>query len=139
VTIIVRNLNAISGDDDADVALDVLHEPNVTVQFTPSITDPQVYQAAIALLNLHLRRHHEELVEISLGAQGQVGASGTPGASAQAQVELHLTTHFSMLFSSSIGVAPHGPPDPGTIPLGTEHDRDWSWSPFNVGVVFHLP
>lgn len=142
VTLIWRNFNVVAGDEHADVALDLLHEPNVSIQISPDPANPQVYQAAIALLNLHLRQHHEELVEISLGAQGQVGSSGTPGAAAQIQVELHLTSTFSLTASTSLGVSPHDPSaprDPGSVPLGTAGGLDWSWSPFGVGVLFHLP
>jgi outer membrane protein OmpA-like peptidoglycan-associated protein len=139
VGVVWRNFNLKAGVDDAAVALDVFHEPTLSVQVVPM--NPQVYQLAVAVMNLHLRRHRQELIELSLSPTAQVNSAGVPGAGVQGQIELHLTTRFSLAASSSIGVGPHNPlapPDRGTIPLGTEHGRDWTWSPVSVSALVHF-
>ena len=70
---------------------------------------------------------------------GQLNSAGAPGAGLQLQAELHLTSRFSLTASTALGVGPHTPggsTDRGAIPLGTA-GGDWSWSPFNVGVLVH--
>ena len=141
VSLVWRNANLHTfGGEHAPTALDLLHEPNFSLQLSPDPQNPQVYQAAVTILNWHLRRHGEDLVEIGLSAMGQVNAAGAPGAGLQLQTELHLTSRFSLTASTSLGVGPHtpGPPtDRGSVPLGTTGPADWNWSPFNVGVVVH--
>jgi outer membrane protein OmpA-like peptidoglycan-associated protein len=142
ITLIWRNWNVRQfGSEQARIALDVGHEPNVSVVISPDPQNRQIYQAAITLLNLHLRRHGEDLVEIGLSAQGQVNNTGTFGGAAQAQVELHLTSRFSLTASTSIGVGPdnpNAPPDRGSIGLGRTGGASWTWTPFGVGTLVHF-
>ena len=140
VSLVWRNVNLHTfGGEHTPMAVDLLHEPNFSLQLSPDPQNPQVYQAAVTIVNWHLRRHGEDLVEIGLSAMGQLNSAGTPGAGAQLQAELHLTSHFSLTASTSLGVGPHstGPSmDRGSIPLGTA-GGDWNWSPFGVGVLVH--
>jgi hypothetical protein len=142
VTLICRNCDLLSGDDAATVAVDLIHEPNVQIQISPDPQNAQVYQAAVTLVNLHLRRHRRELIEASLAAQAQIAQpTGTPSAGAQAQVELHVTTRFSLTASTSINVSPHSgsaPSDRGSIPIRTAPGGDWTWAPFSLGVLVHF-
>ena len=140
VSLVWRNVNLHTfGGEHTPTAVDLIHEPNFSLQLSPDPQNPQVYQAAVTIVNWHLRRHGEDLVEIGLSAMGQLNSAGTPGAGAQLQAELHLTSHFSLTASTSLGVGPHttGPStDRGSVPLGTA-GGDWSWSPFGVGVLVH--
>jgi hypothetical protein len=141
VTVVFRNLDALKlGKGNTEVAL--LHEPNVSVQISPDPNSPAAYQAAISLVNVHLKRNWGLLkpdVEISVGAQAGV-AGGSPNAGLQAQVEVHVTTQISIVATSGLnfgpGVKPGDPPDRGAVHFGNR-DVDASFTPFMIGIVGH--
>jgi hypothetical protein len=97
-------------------------------------------QAAIAAINVHLRRHGRDLVELSVSPQGSVDSTGRPSGGLQGQAELHVTAGFSITAATSVSVAPHSDtPDPGSVPLPSPDRRvDLRWAPMSVGVLFHL-
>jgi hypothetical protein len=141
VTVVFRNLDALKiGKGNTEVAL--LHEPNVSVQISPDPNSAAAYQAAISLVNVHLKRNWGLLkpdVEISVGAQAGM-AGGSPNAGLQAQVEIHVTTQVSIVASSGLNfgppVKPGDPPDRGAIHFGNR-DVDASFTPFMIGIVGH--
>jgi hypothetical protein len=137
VTLVLRNFNLPQSGDASTI--DFLHEPGVSIQVTPGTPEP-VVQAAIAAINVHLRRHGRDLVELSVSPQGSLDSSGRPSGGLQAQAELHVTASFSMTAATSVSVAPHSDtPDDGSVPLRSPDRRiDLNWSPFSVGVLFHL-
>jgi hypothetical protein len=142
-TVVFRNLDALKlGSDDTQVAL--LHEPNVSVQLSPDPNSPQAYQAAISLVNVHLKRNWGLLrpdVEFSLGAQAGVTAPGsTPSAGLGVQVEVHVTTQISVVAQSGVtfgpAIQPGDPPDRGALHYGNR-DVDVGFTPFMIGIVGH--
>jgi outer membrane protein OmpA-like peptidoglycan-associated protein len=142
VTAVWRNLNLRAGNEHGAVALDLGHEPNLAVMLSPDPQNRAIYQAAVSVLNLHLRLHGDELIEASLAAQAALAQpSGTRTIGAQLQIELHLNTRFSLTLSSSVAGTPHdpsAPPDRGSIPLGTRSGLDWSWAPISAGFLIHF-
>jgi hypothetical protein len=142
VTAVVRNLHLrVLGDKDSWTALDLFHEPNFSIVLSPEPANQQVYTAAISVLNWHLRSHGDDFVELSLSVLGSSGRpSNTTTIGAQLQVELHLTSRYSVTLSTSIGTSPTDPkaaPDYGGVPLGQSLGWDWNWQPINVGVLYH--
>ena len=73
LTLVYRNFDIKkTGEGDTEVGLG--HEPNVSVQISPDPNSPAVYQAAISLVNVHVKRHWGLLkpdVEFSLGGTGR--------------------------------------------------------------------
>ncbi len=143
VTVVFRNLDALKlGKGDTELA--VLHEPNVSVQISPDPNNQAVYQAAISIVNLHLKRNWGLLkpdIEISFGAQaGVITPGASPTAGAQAQLEVHVTTQISLVATSGLGfgapIRPGDPPDHGAMHFGNR-DFDVSFTPFMVGIVGH--
>jgi len=142
VTVVFRNLDAFKfGKGDTELAL--LHEPNVSVQISPDPNSKAAYQAAVTLVNLHVKRKWGLLkpdIEFSLGAQGGVTNPGaTPSAGVQAQIELHITTTISVTATSGLSLSPSnpgGPPDYGGIHTGNR-DVDVAWTPFMIGILGH--
>jgi hypothetical protein len=143
VTVVFRNLDALKiGKGNTELAL--LHEPNVSVQVSPDPNSPAAYQAAISIVNLHLKRNWGLLkpdVEISLGAQAGVTTPGpNPTAGLQAQVEVHVTTNISIVATSGLGfgpaIKPGDPPDRGATHFGNR-DFDVGFTPFMIGIVGH--
>ena len=117
-------------------SLDIGHEPSLS--FVPSQLPQPVIQAAIAALNLHLRNHGNELVELSASPQVGIGGSG-PQAGVQAQAEIHVTTSLSLTVSSSVTVQPRSDePDPGNLRIGRAGPVDINWSPVTAGVLWHF-
>jgi len=125
VSVVFRNLDALKlGEGDTEVAL--LHEPNVQVQISPDPNNKAAYQAAISLVNVHLKRNWGLIkpdVEFSLGAQvGVTAPSYAPSAALQAQVEVHVTTQVSLVATSGLsfapGLKPGDPPDRGAMHFG---------------------
>jgi hypothetical protein len=137
ITLVLRNFNLPQSGDASTI--DFLHEPGLSIQVTPGTPDA-VVQAAIAAINVHLRRHGRDLVELSVSPQASVDSSGRPAAGVQGQMELHVTSAFSITAATSVSAAPHSDtPDPGTVPLPSPDPRvDLTWSPLSVGVLFHL-
>ncbi|MGN6531225.1 MAG: eCIS core domain-containing protein [Ginsengibacter sp.] len=143
LSFVYRNLNAKSwGSDDSDpLGLDLLHEPNFQLTLSPDPHNAQLYQAALTLINLHLRRNKNEFIEIGLGLQGGMSRPlNLWNVGASLQVEYHITSRFSLTAASSISGTPHSdisPADYSSVSLGT-HGLDWSWSPIVVGMLWHL-
>jgi len=143
VTVVFRNLDALKiGKGDTELA--ILHEPNVSVQLSPDPNSQAAYQAAISIVNLHLKRNWGLLkpdVEISLGAQAGVTTPGpNPTGGLQAQVEVHVTTNISLVATSGVTfgppVKPGDPPDRGALHFGNR-DYDVGFTPFMIGIVGH--
>jgi hypothetical protein len=143
VTVVFRNLDALKiGKGNTELA--VLHEPNVSVQISPDPNSQAAYQAAISIVNLHLKRNWGLLkpdVEISFGAQAGVTTPGpNPTAGLQAQVEVHVTTNISIVATSGLGfgapVKPGDPTDRGATHFGNR-DFDVGFTPFMIGIVGH--
>ena len=139
VTVIYRNFDKWKfGDDDTE--LDVIHEPNISVQLSPDPNNPATYQAAFSLINLHLKRNWGLIkpdVEFSLSPQiSQPGLGGVPSGGLQAQIELHVTSTISLTAQTSVGVGPAmkpgDPPDYGAL-----HYGNVSFSPFMIGILGH--
>jgi outer membrane protein OmpA-like peptidoglycan-associated protein len=108
LAVIYRNLNLIPRADPSTRYLDYLHEPNIGVTVTPDPRNALLLAAQIALINLHLRRHADELVEIALSLQGNYARpSGAFSVNLQTQVELHITPMFSLTAATSLGGSPH--------------------------------
>jgi hypothetical protein len=138
VTLVLRNFNLPQSGDASTI--DFLHEPGVSIQVTPGNLPEPVVQAAIAAMNVHLRRHGRDIAELSVNPQASLGADGTPSAGVSAQAELHVTSSFSITVSTSASVRPHqDEPDEGSLRVTPPNSPvDLTWSPFSVGVLFHL-
>ena len=145
ITLVYRNVNLIPrkfGNQDNELTF--LHEPNISLQISPDPNNSAAYQAAISLVNLHVKRNWGLIqpdIEFSLGAQAGVTAPGnTPGGGVQAQVELHVTTTISVVASSALNfgppVKPGDPPDRGAVHFGNR-DADVAFTPFMIGIVGH--
>ena len=143
VTVVFRNLDALKiGKGDAELA--VLHEPNVSVQISPDPNNQAAYQAAISIVNLHVKRNWGLVkpdVEFSFGAQAGVTTPGpNPTAGLQVQVEVHVTTNISIVATSGLGfgppIKPGDPPDRGAMHFGNR-DFDVGFTPFTIGIVGH--
>ena len=143
-TLVYRNFDLKSfGDDDAPFGVDVgLHEPNFQLLLSPDPHNRAIYQAAFTLINLHFRRHKREFIEVGLSPTATYSEpSGTLAGGAQVQVELHITSRFSLTASSAISASRHddkAPIDYSSIPLGTAQGVDWNWNPVSVGMVWHF-
>jgi hypothetical protein len=143
ITVIYRNLDVFSFGNKANDG-SVLHEPNVTLQISPDPNSPAAVQAAITLVNLHLKRHWGLIspdIEVSLGAQGGVQSpSGAPTGGVQAQVEIHVTTRISITLSTSLtagpGAKPGDPADRGAYHFG-DRNIDMAFTPFSIGILGH--
>lgn len=142
LTLVYRNFDIKKfGDDDTEVA--VGHEPNVSVTVSPDPNSPAVYQAAISLVNVHIKRNYGLLkpdLEFSVGAGGGGAAGAGFSGGLQAQVELHVTTKISMVASSGVTfgppVKPGDPPDRGAAHYGNSN-VDVAYTPFMIGIVGH--
>jgi hypothetical protein len=143
VTVVFRDLDALKlGKGDTELA--VLHEPNVSVQVSPDPHNQAAYQAAISIVNLHLKRNWGLLkpdIELSFGAQAGMTTPGpSPTAGVQAQLEVHVTTQISLVATSGLGfgppIRPGDPPDRGAIHFGNR-DFDVGFTPFMIGIVGH--
>jgi hypothetical protein len=140
VTVVYRDFDKWKFGDDTDTELDLVHEPNISVQMSPNPNNPTTYQAAFSLINLHLKRHWGLIrpdVEISLSPQiSEPGSGGAPTAALQAQIELHITSKISLTAATSVGVGPSmkpgDPPD-----YGSQHYGNVSFSPFMIGILGH--
>jgi hypothetical protein len=142
-SLVLRDLDIKSfGDDDDPFGVDIGHEPNLQLTLSPDPHNAQIYQAAMTLINLHFRRHKKEFIEVGLGPFfGYSQPSGILTGGAQLQVELHVTSRFSLTAASAISASKHdenAPPDYSSIPLGTARGLDWSWSPVTVGMLWHF-
>ena len=154
VTAIYRNLDAFKFPEDKkddpqynknkpnEVA--ILHEPNISVQISPDPSNQAAYQAAITLINVHMKRNWGLVkpdIEASLSAGGGINTPGTtPSAGLQAQVEVHVTTRVSVTAGASLGFGPK--PKPGDPPdLGAFHfakdNLDMAFTPFTIGLLGH--
>ncbi len=142
LTLVYRNFNFKKlGDDDTEI--DLGHEPNVSVQISPDPNSPAVYQAAMSLVNVHIKRHWGLLkpdLEFSLGAQGNATPGSGISGGVQAQVELHVTTKISIVASSGVTFGPPvkagDPPDRGAMHYGNR-DVDVAYTPFMIGILGH--
>ena len=139
VTVVYRNVNKWKfGDDDTE--LDILHEPNISVQLSPDPNNRVTYQAAFSLVNLHVKRNWGLIrpdVEFSLSPQiSEPGTGGAPSAALQAQIELHITSKISLTAQTAVGfgpaIRPGDPPDYGSMHFGNV-----SFSPFMIGILGH--
>jgi hypothetical protein len=141
VTVVYRNLDAFkhkSQTSDTEVA--VGHEPNISVQISPDPHNSAAYQAAITLINVHIKRNWGLIkpdVEISFGAQvGVTNPGAVVGGGVQAQIELHVTTKISVIATSSMGFGPKQ--QPGDPPdYGSYHDGNVSFTPLMIGIIGH--
>lgn len=143
LTLIYRNFDVKKfGSKNTEVSIG--HEPNVTVQLSPDPNNRAAYQAAITLVNLHLKRHwglFRPDVEFSVSGQAGAQAPGpTPTGAVQAQIEVHATTKISVTLGTSLGFGPgrkpDDPPDRGAIHLGNR-DVDMAFTPFMIGILGH--
>lgn len=139
VTVIYRDFDVWKfGNDDTE--LDVIHEPNISVQMSPNPYNPTTYQAAFSLVNLHLKRNwglFKPDVEFSLSPQlSTSGLGAAPTAALQAQIELHVTSTISLTAQTAVGFGPA--PGPGDPPdYGALHYGNVSFSPFMIGILGH--
>jgi hypothetical protein len=138
VTLIYRNLDAFKfGPDDTEV--DLLHEPNISLQMSPDPNNQLTRSAAFSLINLHIKRNWGLIkpdIEGSVGPQINLSPNNALSAALQAQIELHITTQISLTFSSSLSVGPA--PRPGDPPdYGSFQHGNLSFSPFNIGLIGH--
>lgn len=129
ITFVYKDWNFPESEDDA--VIDWMHEPNVSIQIVGGNASQPAIQAAISAINIHLRRHGKDLVELSAGPQVGVPTDDPRKTSigAQAQAELHITATFSLTASSTVSGARN--PDTGRV--------DITWQPISVGVLYHLP
>jgi hypothetical protein len=139
LSVVFRNLDALKLRK-GDTELAFLHEPNVSVQLSPDPNNPVAYQAAISLVNLHVKRNWGLLKpDVEFSFAGQAGLSGsTPSGGLQAQVEVHVSTQISFTASSGLTFAPlsPGPPDRGAMHFGA-NGVDVAFTPFMIGIVGH--
>jgi hypothetical protein len=139
ITFVLRDLNLKTRDTST---IDFLHEPGITFQVTPKQAPEPVVQAALSAMNVHLQRHGNDLVELSVGPQAQLGGD-KPTVGAQAQAEIHVNATFSITASSSVA-ASRPPregeePDPGSLQLSKPGSSvDITWSPVSIGVLYKL-
>ena len=134
ISIVYKDWNFPKSEDGA--LIDWLHEPNVSIQFDPKNLSPAVIQAAIAAMNVHLRRHARDLVELSISPQVSVPTGDDPSSPTvgptvgiQGQAELHVTATFSITMSSAVSAGKSRATGGATI----------QWDPqVMVGVLFHL-
>jgi hypothetical protein len=130
----------LKGRDAATI--DWLHEPGVTVKATQGRVPKPVIEAAVAAMNIHIRSHGKDLVEVALSPQAGVSHEGTPSAGGQLQVEVAVTSTFSISAATALGVSPRteGPPEEGSVPLlPPSSSVDLSWSPMSIAATFKLP
>lgn len=110
--------------------IDWFGDPSLSSQFSGGKPPDSVVQAAIAAINIHLRRHGEDLVELSLSPQvGVSTGTGQPSVGAQAQAELHVTATFSFTASSTVTAKK-------SADVGKRADVEWQY--FMVGVLYHV-
>ncbi len=142
VAAVLRNQNFHAGDRDARIATDWGHEFTGSVTFSRDTPNAQVFQAAIAIFNVHFRRAGDDLVEVSVSptvALAMPGRSVTGGV--QAQIEFHLTSRFSITAAAALGLGAHdpsAPPDRGSLPLGTLGSVDFTFAPASVSALVHF-
>jgi hypothetical protein len=143
VTVVYRNFDVLTfGKKDSQVA--VGHEPNVSVQISPDPNNPVAYQAAMTLINVHLKRHWGLVkpdVEFSISGQASIPSPGGPvSGGVQSQVEVHVTTKISVTAGASLGfgppIKPGDPPDRGAIHGGNQK-FDMAFTPFMIGILGH--
>ena len=142
-TLVYRDFDLESFGEDDPFGVDVgLHEPNFQLLLSPDPHNRVIYQAAFTLINLHFRRNKQEFIEIGLSPQATYSQpSGTLAGGAQVQVELHVTSRFSITASTAISASKHddkAPIDYSSVALGTTKGYDWSWNPVSVGMVWHF-
>ncbi|MGN6638399.1 MAG: hypothetical protein ACTHJ8_05770, partial [Mucilaginibacter sp.] len=141
-SLVYRGFDIHPGDDDAAVSVDLGHEPNLQLTLSPDPHNAQIYQAAMTLINIHFKRHKKEFIELGISPDFTYSEpSHTFSGGAQAQVELHVTSKFSITASTAISGTRHdatAAPDYSSVPIGTSHGIDWSWSPISVGMLWHL-
>ena len=133
ITFVYKDWNFPKSEEGARI--DWLHEPNVSIQVSPG-APTAVVQAAISAINVHLRNHGEDLVELSVSPQVGVPTGDDPGSKTvgpqvglQAQAELHITATFSLTASSAVTGATQR--DSGRF------DIKWD-QPISIGVLYHL-
>ena len=109
MTLIYRNLDAKKlGSKNNELIF--LHEPNVSIQISPDPNSSAVYQAAVTLVNLHLKRNWGLIqpdIELSVsGTAGLQGPGNTPTGGVQGAVEVHVTSKISVTAGTSLGLGP---------------------------------
>jgi hypothetical protein len=143
VTVVYRNFDVLTlGKKDSQVAIG--HEPSVSVQISPDPNNPVAYQAALTLINVHLKRHWGLIkpdVEFSISGQASVPSLGGPlSGGIQSQVEVHVTTNISVTAGASLGfgppLKPGDPPDRGALHGGNQK-FDMAFTPFTIGILGH--
>jgi hypothetical protein len=140
VTLIYRNLDKWTlGTDDVN-ELDILHEPNISLQMSPDPNNRVTAQAAFSLINWHVKKNYGLIkpdVEFSLSPQVNLSEPGNNATfGLQAQVELHVTTNISLTASTAIGLgASQKAGDPADY--GAMHYGPLTISPFMFGVLGH--
>lgn len=149
LTVVYRDFNVklltdkLQDDDDEGTEVTLGHEPNISVQLSPDPNSKAVYQAAISLVNIHLKRHYGLFrPDVEFSMSGQVGLTdpgNTLSAGLQAQIELHVTTQISVIAQSGASfskASPGGPPDYGAAHYGVGN-YDVAFTPFMLGIVGH--
>jgi hypothetical protein len=142
LTLVYRNFD-IKKIGKGDTEVGIGHEPNIGVTISPDPNSPAVYQAAISLVNIHLKRNWGLLkpdVEFSLGVQGAAAPGAGVSGGVQAQMEVHVTTKISLVASSGVTfgppVKPGDQPDRGSLHYGNRN-VDVAYTPFFVGIIGH--
>jgi hypothetical protein len=140
ITFVMRDFNLPKSRDASTI--DFLHEPGVSFQVTPKQAPEPVVQAALSAINLHLQRHGNDLVELSVDPQASIGGD-KPTVGAQAQAEIHVTATFSITASTSAAVSRPPRPgeelDPSNLRLSKPGSSvDITWSPISLGVLYKL-
>lgn len=130
----------LKGRDAATI--DWLHEPGVTIKATQGRVPKPAMEAAMAAMNVHIRSHGKDLVEVAVAPQVGMSHEGTPSAGGQLQVEVAVTSTFSITAATGLSASrrSEGPPEEGSIPLlPSTSSVDLSWSPMSIAATFKLP
>jgi hypothetical protein len=118
-TVVLRNVNLLTLGDPKKIAVDLFHEPNLSLTLDPK--SGLSMQQMIALLNVHWIPPWQREIEIPISVFINEATTKQPvTGGAQGQVEQHIVDWFSITASMS-----------GTIGGGSIFSA-------NAGVLFHI-
>jgi hypothetical protein len=119
-TLVARNVNLHTWGDPHRLALDLFHEPNISLTLDPA--SGLSFQEMVALLDLHWVPPWRREIEVSLSAfLNEAVPTGAMSGGGQLQVEQHIVDWFSITVSMS----------------GTANSSGFLMSG-NAGVLFHI-
>ena len=120
----------------------ILHEPNISVQISPDPNNQAAYQAAITLINVHMKRNWG-LVKPDTRPVSRPGGVLIPRAQPPAQPPGSGSSRDHAGLGDRGSLAGFGPkPKPGDPPdLGAFHfakdNLDMAFTPFTIGLLGH--